>query len=262
MTNNKKKNNKAYWLALAVFLVVVAVILFLPGKKKEEEIKVHKVFKGKIAIVLDDWGYNSNNLSSIKQIKAPLTLAILPNLNYSKSVSRELRKLGFEIILHLPMEPKENLRLEKDTIKVSMQESKIKSILMKDLENISFAKGLSNHMGSMATSDINTMRIIFSELKKRNLYFLDSFVIAQSVCQRLAYDTGVRFAKRDIFLDNSNDPREIKSQLLKLKARARLNGYAIGIGHDRKNTLMVLKEAIPEMEKEGYKFVFVSELAK
>jgi polysaccharide deacetylase 2 family uncharacterized protein YibQ len=39
-------------------------------------------------------------------------------------------------------------------------------------------------------------------------------------------------------------------------------GQAIGIGHDRKITLEVLKEVMPSIEKEGYKFVFVSELIR
>jgi len=39
-------------------------------------------------------------------------------------------------------------------------------------------------------------------------------------------------------------------------------GHAIGIGHDRKVTLEVLKEVMPELDREGFKFVFVSELVK
>jgi polysaccharide deacetylase 2 family uncharacterized protein YibQ len=44
--------------------------------------------------------------------------------------------------------------------------------------------------------------------------------------------------------------------------RARIHGQAIGIGHNQKITLEVLKEAMPELEKEGYKFVYVSDLVK
>jgi len=39
-------------------------------------------------------------------------------------------------------------------------------------------------------------------------------------------------------------------------------GQAIGIGHDRKNTLKVLKEQLPRLAEEGYQFVFVSEVVK
>ncbi len=50
--------------------------------------------------------------------------------------------------------------------------------------------------------------------------------------------------------------------VMKLKNLSRKHGLAIGIGHDRKTTLEVLREAMPELEKEGFKFVFVSELVK
>jgi len=261
------KDNR-YWLTIAALLVIVIVVSLFPARKPKKVIKparkvvAPRVVKGKIAIVLDDWGYNANNVRILSEIKQPLTLAVLPNLGFSKNISRDLHQRGFEIILHLPMEPKEKYNLEKDTIKISMNREKIISVLSSDLSNIVYAKGVSNHMGSLATSDIKTMEIVFKELKRRGLYFLDSYVVPESVCQELAAKIGLPFAKRDIFLDNSSDPAYIREQINKLKEKAKLKGYAIGIGHDRKNTLQVLKEVLPKLEKEGYKFVFVSELAR
>lgn len=255
------KDNK-YWLALVAFLVIVVVIALLPAKKPKKEIKPIRVIKGEIAIVLDDWGYNLNNISLLNEIKQPLTLAILPNLSFSKKIARYSHQRGFEIILHLPMEPNEKYNLEKNTILTSMDKKQIDAVLLEDLSGIVYAKGVSNHMGSKATSDVKTMEIVFKKLKRRGLYFLDSYVITQSICQELASKIGLRYVKRDVFLDNSNDPKYIREQINKLTAKARLKGYAIGIGHDRRNTLQVLKEVLPKLEKDGYKFVFVSELAR
>lgn len=224
--------------------------------------KVPVVIKGRIAIVIDDWGYNLNNLDILAQIKYPLTISILPNLSYSRKTAEELQKRGLEIILHLPMEPKEKYRLEKNTIMTSMSEGTIKNIIEQDLNNIIYAKGVSNHMGSRATEDSGIMEIVFKQLKKRHLYFLDSLVSSNSICYDLAKKMNLRFAKRDVFLDNKEEPEYIKQQIYKLKTRARIYGQAIGIGHDQKTTLEVLKEAIPSIEKEGYKFVFVSELVR
>jgi hypothetical protein len=72
----------------------------------------------------------------------------------------------------------------------------------------------------------------------------------------------IAFANRDVFLDNREEPEYIMGQINKLKNIAKVYGRAIGIGHDRKVTLEVLKGAMPELEKEGYKFVFVSELLR
>ena len=73
---------------------------------------------------------------------------------------------------------------------------------------------------------------------------------------------GLRFARRDVFLDNRDDPEYIRSQVIELKNLARSRGQAIAIGHDRKNTLLILKEMLPQLAEEGYKFVFVSEIAR
>ena len=111
------------------------------------------------------------------------------------------------------------------------------------------------------------MRIILAELKLRNLFFLDSFSTNKSVCSKIAKAIGVRYAQRDIFLDtpsfrlNNKEQRAyIEGQLDKLGRIAIQRGYAIGIGHDRKTTLEVLRDAIPQLEKRGIKFVFLSEL--
>ncbi len=247
-------------IALILFLFVfIALILTSVDKKL-----IHKAAptKGLIAIVIDDWGYNLNNLGLAAEIKQPLTCAVLPNLKNSRLVSQKLNNLGFEIILHLPMEPKEKYRLERHTIMTNMDAEGIRNILDQDLSSILFAKGVSNHMGSRITEDSKVSAIVISEVKKRKLYFLDSFVTVKSVCASLARKIKIKFAKRDIFLDNLDDPGYIKGQIIKLRDLAKKNGQAVGIGHDRRNTLMALKEALPQLVKSGYQFVFVSEIVK
>ncbi|OGX15878.1 MAG: hypothetical protein A2166_01910 [Omnitrophica WOR_2 bacterium RBG_13_41_10] len=254
-------------IAILTFLVLLESIFILsllrPKAKKIPPVSLAPVIiKGKIAIVIDDWGYNLHNLSAVERIKYPITASILPNINYSKRAAQELHQKGLEIILHLPMEPHEKYRLEENTIMTSMDETTIRGILEKDLADISYAKGVSNHMGSFATEDPRTVEIIFKELKKRKLYFLDSVVSSYSVASSLAKKLGVAFIQRSVFLDNEDDPVYIRSQIYKLKTKAKLHGSAVGIGHDRKVTLEVLNTVMPELEKEGYRFVFVSDLVK
>lgn len=255
----KKKSLIIIALVLLAFIFIAGSLTMLYKKKA---LKIAPVAKGRIAIVIDDWGYHLNNLGMISRIKQPLTCAVLPNLKNTKLVAQKLHKLKAEIILHLPMQPKEKHRLEKDTIAINMSSEKIRDILDKDLANVIFAKGVSNHMGSRITEDANSSAMIMQEVKKHNLYFLDSFVTAKSVCAPLAKKMGLSFAKRDIFLDNRDDPEYIRSQIIGLKNLARSRGQAIGIGHDRKNTLLILKEMLPQLAEEGYKFVFVSEIVR
>lgn len=250
-------------LILSLVVIIETLLLMHLGiSRPKKVIKTPTIPKGKIAIVIDDWGYNLDNLYLLDQIKYPLTVSVLPMLGYSKAVAAEFHKRGFQIILHLPMEPHEKYRLEKNTILASMDEQTIINIIVQDLADIHYAIGVSNHMGSKATEDLRTMSIVLKELKKRNLFFLDSLVSPKTVCSNLAAKLRVGFAKRDIFLDNKEEAEYIKGQIYKLKRRAEMYGRAIGIGHDRKITLEVLKETMPELEREGYKFVFVSELVK
>lgn len=255
-------NKKVFIPVAIVFSLLVFIAIILTPVYKKKPVKIKPLVKPKIAIVIDDWGYNTNNLPIVEKIKQPLTCAVLPNLKNSGFLARKLKKSGFEIILHLPMEPKEEFKLEKNTISLNMDEDKVLNILELDLLSVMFAKGVSNHMGSAVTENEKITEIIMAQVKKHKLYFLDSFVTAGSVCGMTAEKVNIRFAKRDIFLDNQNDPLYIKGQLMKLSALAAKHGKAIGIGHDRKNTLEVLKEIIPQLVKDGYKFVFVSELAE
>ncbi|MFH1407151.1 MAG: divergent polysaccharide deacetylase family protein [Candidatus Omnitrophota bacterium] len=219
--------------------------------------------KPRVAIVIDDWGYSKNNLELLWQIKQPLTLAILPNLTYSKEIANLAHKKGKEVILHLPLEAKgDSVREEQGTVHTSMNDAQISERLLQDLNSVPYAKGISNHQGSLATESRRVMSVIFAEMKKKKLYFLDSLSTPNSVCESLAKEMGVRFIERDTFLDNSDDPDEIRRQLYEVAADAAKNGFAVGIGHDRERTLQAINETLPLLEKSGIKFVFLSELIK
>jgi len=267
----KQNSNNPLVMFLLLIIFVLAIVIFSllnkpAAKRIVKPVKfkpaVEQKFKARIAIVLDDWGYTLANLHYLDEISEPMTLSVLPNLSFSKSVAKYGREKGCEIILHLPMQPHEKYGLEKNTILISMDEPTIKRILNSDLDNLVYAKGASNHMGSLATENPRVMAIVLTELKKRNFYFLDSFVSRLSVVSDLAAKIHVKSAKRNVFLDNKLDAEYIRGQLEQLKAKANTNGYAIGIGHDRKATLEVLKAVIPQWKKEGYKFVGVSEIVE
>ncbi len=217
----------------------------------------------KIAIVLDDFGYGTANLQEFFSIGEPLTLSILPGEAYSREVAEAAAEKGYEAILHLPMEAMNpNIASEPRTIKTSMSKDEITADINWAISTVPGIKGVSNHMGSKATADINVMRTTLGLLKKKGLYFLDSRSTAESVCKQAASDIGVKFAQRDVFLDNESDINYIKNQLLSAKHIAEKHGSAIAIGHDRKNTAKALKEVMPEFAREGVEFVYLSELIK
>jgi len=263
MRRNKEKKYRITIAILSLIIIIQGLCIFYQRPKEVIPVKrppPPKIIKGKIAIVLDDWGYSLNNLDVLKRIKSPMTMAVLPNLEYSRSLAKKMHRLGFEVILHLPLEPMGERDLEKNTILTSMDEATIRDNVRRGLASVPYCRGISNHMGSKATQDRRVMDLVLDEAKKKNLFFLDSYVSADSVCEKSARKTQVRFTRRDIFLDNKDDAAYIRRQVQKLKKKAQRNGTAVGIGHDRRATLLVLIEEMPKMEEEGYEFVFVSEL--
>lgn len=218
--------------------------------------------QGTIAIVIDDVGYNKLNLPAIEHIRYPLTFSVLPNLPYSSEMSKQLNSLGFELMVHLPMEPKENRNLEQGTILLGQDDAQINGLIGASFQSVPFAKGVSNHMGSRATEDPELMRTVLGEFRKRRLFFLDSVVTSMSVCTQTASEVDIPSARRDIFLDNRQDKDYIREQLRKTEEIAMKKGQAIAIGHDRKTTIEVLGEEMPAMAKKGFVFVFISDIVK
>ncbi len=246
-------------------LFSLRLIQRLPVKKLtlKEPVLLKPHIPAYVAIVIDDWGYSMNNVEILRQIEKPLTLAILPGLPYSEKIAKEANKKNFEVILHLPLEPhNKNVGNEKDTIFTGMDKKEIISSLDKSIKSVPYIRGISNHQGSRATENEILMKTIFDELKKKKLFFLDSFVTPDSICESLARSTGIRFAKRSTFLDNEEDGEYIRSQLSRLAYLAKRDGSAIGICHDKQISLSVLKETMDEFEADGIKFVKLSELAK
>lgn len=229
----------------------------VPAKKTEP------VKKAKVAIVMDDFGYNTTYLNDVYDIGLPITISILPNLPYSDLVAESADEHGYEAILHMPMESDvEGAPEESDTVRASMSEQEIGRLVADQLATVPGVRGVSNHMGSLSTENRAFMSIIMKELKKRNLYFLDSLTAKSSVCKEVAAERGVKYARRDFsFIDNSSLEASIEKELTKMKESALKKGSVIALCHYRKNTIKVLKRMMPEMSGAGIDFVYASELA-
>src|SRR6266850_7596906 len=81
---------------------------------------------GRIAVIIDDWGYNAKHCEELSEIKSPVTVAILPNLAHSKDIAVCAHQQKKEVMLHLPLEPHKNLDRypENYIIKTSMNKTK------------------------------------------------------------------------------------------------------------------------------------------
>ncbi|MFH1782117.1 MAG: divergent polysaccharide deacetylase family protein [Candidatus Omnitrophota bacterium] len=254
----------------AISILVLIVLIFAIRNFKEGKTPIVKGPGALIAIVIDDWGYNTKNLETILEIDVPLTISILPRLYFSKDVLEQVKKRGdfHDILLHLPLESKSGNAAEKNTIKTDMEKEDIVKILTQDIDSLPGLSGISNHQGSKATEDVRLMAIIFDELKKRDLFFLDSITSPRSVCTDLARKVGIKSIERDVFLDITDQTDKenfevyVKGQMRELISIALKKGRAVGIGHNIDVTFKVIEDAIPELEKKGIRVVPLSELVR
>jgi polysaccharide deacetylase 2 family uncharacterized protein YibQ len=214
----------------------------------------------KMAIVIDDLGGENKISQELLRWDLPITFSILPFTPYSKILAEEAHRKGKEVILHLPMEPRgyPQVKPGEGVLLEEMDEAKLLRQLSRDIEAVPYIKGVSNHMGSRLMEDPEKIKIVFSELKRRGLFFLDSRTTPQTVGLEVAQSVGVKAMERSLFIDHSSDQKEIKRKLERLIQFSLSTGKAIGIGHPHPTTLKSLKEMIPKMKAKGIEIVPLS----
>jgi hypothetical protein len=124
--------------------------------------------------------------------------------------------------------------------------------LDENLKTLPNVKGVNNHMGSRLTAESTQLYQIFSILKQRGLYFIDSRTSADSLCEPSARLFQIPFAQRDVFLDHDPTPDFIRKQINELIRIAKYNGQAVGILHPHVTTLKILQEMLPDLQKQVY----------
>ena len=222
---------------------------------------------GQIAIVLDDFGYAAGSDWLFERFCAlpyPLTLAILPNEGRVRSLIDRARANGHEVLVHLPMEPDDYPHKDPgdDAVLVNQDEKTIRMLVRKAIRRVPGAVGVNNHMGSRATADARTMEQVLREVDRKGMFFLDSRTSPSSVAFAVARRMDVAALSRDLFIDPVDDAASVEKRLWELATLAARNGRAIGIGHDREQTLLALEAVLPRLEARGFHIVPVSKLVR
>ncbi|RMF87604.1 MAG: divergent polysaccharide deacetylase family protein [Nitrospinota bacterium] len=237
-------------------------IIFPPLPEAIDSFQPPQAGSKRLAILIDDLGWNLAMARRLLQIDAPLTFAILPGLPYSQTVAEEAHARQREILLHLPMEPHGYPQIDPGAgaLFSSMSEEELEAMVRKNLTLVPYIKGVNNHMGSKLTEQGWAMEVVCRVLKEQNLFFVDSMTSPKSVAYTTAHRIGLRTAYRHIFFDHEQREEVIRQQVRKLATLAQKNGGAIGIGHPHPETIRVLEEMIPQLQKEGFTVVPVSQL--
>lgn len=203
-----------------------------------------------IALIIDDIGYDQNMAMALYALEPNISFSILPGSPHGRTIAGMLRDKGAQILLHLPMEPAQYPDVDPGpgALLTGMSPDELITQLEKNLADVPGASGVNNHMGSRLTTEATQMYQIFTILKKRNLFFVDSVTARRSQCRAAARLLQVRFGERDVFLDNVQEQAYITGQFAQLKKIAQKHGYAVGIGHPYPATLETLKTELPKIK--------------
>lgn len=219
----------------------------------------------RVAVVVDDLGWQKEMATYYDEIKQPLTMAVLPSRPYSLELYERWED-KFEFIVHMPMEPEDYPRNDpgRSALMTSMSNEAIRDQLKTVLRKYPKVRGLNNHMGSEFTATSSSMRSVMSVLEERSMYYLDSRTSSESVAYSVGRSLGVPVLSNDVFLDHADrDYGSVRRQFERLVRIAREEGRSIGIGHFQSEaTARVLRNMMSRYADRGIQFVTLGEIVR
>jgi polysaccharide deacetylase 2 family uncharacterized protein YibQ len=217
----------------------------------------------RIAIIIDDLGYQLEAGQRAINLPGPITYAILPETPHGRSLAEAAHDKGKEVLLHLPLESIEYLGPDEPTnITLDMSRSAFHDTFGAALASVPHAIGVSSHRGSLLTRHPGHMEWLMEEIRARDgLFFVDSYTTHESVALQLAAEAGVAAVKRDVFLDNDRTPDALAREFQRLIKLARQQGVAVAIGHPYPETLEFLERELRKLD-DDVELMTVSEVLR
>lgn len=80
-----------------------------------------------------------------------ISVAVLPDSPHAREMATKAHNSGHEVLIHLPMAPLSKQPLEKNTLRPEMSSDEIERIIRSAVNNVPYAVGINNHMGSKMT---------------------------------------------------------------------------------------------------------------
>jgi len=214
-----------------------------------------------IALIIDDIGQNRTRAREFMEIDIALTFSILPHLPYSCEMAEEMNRVGYEVMLHQPMEPFSKTQDPgPGALYVGDEPERITEVMESNISNIPHAVGVNNHMGSKFTESGNDVGQALKIVKQKNLFFVDSWTSNHSKAHAISRSFGIPTLGRRIFLDNVREESAVLAELARLKQCALRTGQAVGIGHPVSSTARAINRFARDRRNADIELVSVSEL--
>lgn len=221
--------------------------------------------KGRLALIIEDYGSDRAQSRKFASLPGTFTAAVRPNTPGAEAAAKEAAKAGMEVLLDLPMEPKDypTRNPGEKAILVDLSGREIRSRLAGALGTVGPVRGVKTFMGGLAVEDRDVMRAILEELRDRRLFFVDNTQSSYSVVPEMARDLGVPVLVLTSIaeIDEGRSPAStIAIRFEDLIRRCQAKGYAVGIIHPRAATHEVLTGLLPRLAREGIVVMGISEV--
>ena len=216
----------------------------------------------KIAIIIDDLGYQLEAGRRAIDLPGPLAFAVLPGTPHGSRLARIAHGRGKEVLLHLPLEPVGHEGPpEPGALLLDMSRQTFEVTFAAAIASVPHAIGVSSHRGSLLTRHPGHMSWLMEAIRQRqDLFFIDSYTTHESIALDIAAEAGVTATRRNVFLDHDRSCEAVANEFERLKAEAREHGTAVAIGHPFPETLAVLERELPRLREQGFELVTISEL--
>ena len=195
--------------------------------------------RAKLVLIIDDVA-TFEHASMVKSIGLKITPSIFPATKTHPDTPNIARTFEFYMI-HLPMQAKHFDSPEIGTLTINESFESMHEKIKKIRRDFPRAKYTNNHTGSRFTSDYDAMDKAYRALIEQGFIFVDSKTIAQTAVARAAKKYNQPYISRDIFLDDDPSAAAVRRELIAAVNLAKKRGYAIAIGHPKKNTIAVIK---------------------
>ncbi|QGQ95358.1 divergent polysaccharide deacetylase family protein [Paenibacillus psychroresistens] len=221
------------WIGFVSLFFCGSTYPHVSAQNQIEKEYVDEQIKKKVAIVIDDFGNNMNGTTEMMALKIQFTAAVMPFLPTTHRDAEWAHSLGHDVIVHLPMEPIRGLSswLGPGAITTSLSDAEIRTRVNAAIDDVPFAVGMNNHMGSKATADPRVMKVVLEVCHDRGLFFLDSRTNYKSVVSKLADQLEVRTLDNHIFLDDQYTSQHINKQVALIVTYLLKHDECVVIGH-------------------------------
>jgi polysaccharide deacetylase 2 family uncharacterized protein YibQ len=218
----------------------------------------------RVAIIIDDLGYQLAAGRRAIALPGPISFAILPGTPRGRQLAETAYQNGKEVLLHLPLQAVDHEGpTEPDGIMLDMTRASVGETFKSALDSVPHAIGVNSHRGSLLTRHPGHMRWLMEEIQEHDaLFFIDSYTTHESVALQVAREQGVEAVKRDVFLDPDTSEETLRRMFERMKTLARERGSIIAIGHPYPSTLEFLERELPGLAAQGIELVAVSEILR